>query len=485
MLGWLSERAKISPDKPAVVYEQQVWSYQQLNTLAESYAAALLSNGICPGERVGILMQNCVSYVGLIHAVLKVQAVLVPLNTRLTANELSRQIEDTQCKLVIVADTHNTTIPTTSQIITLSELEATKPPVQIAVSLFDLTKDSAVLFTSGTSGRPKGAVLSNYNLFYSAMASAYRLGTFPHDQWLCTLPLYHVGGLSIVVRACLYGISINLQSTFSLEMIDSTLSDAPITLVSLVPTMLYRLIQNGNAGQWSPTLRMILLGGAAASPELMALCAEKNLPVATTYGLTEATSQVATLLPPRSLKKAGSAGKPLLFTDVQIVNEKGKSLSPGNYGEILVKGPTVMRGYHNNPVANEVVFLDDYLRTGDIGYLDDEGDLWVAQRRSDLIITGGENVYPREVEQILNQHPAVHTASVVGIDDPEWGQIVAAMVVPKDDSHVPTTDLQDYCRKYLAGYKIPRQIRFVQMLPETASGKINRSQISRILENGK
>lgn len=483
MDDWLSERTQISPNKPAVIIGQQVWTYQQLNHSAETHAAALLSYGIQSGDRVGIWMPNCFAYVSLIHALRKVQAIIVPLNTRLLPNELTWQIENTQCKLVIVDDACDIPIQADTLVQTLSEFETATPPHSIHRHPFDIILDSAILFTSGTSGKPKGAVLTHQNFFYSALASAYRLGTLPSDQWLCTLPLYHVGGLSIVIRACLYGIAINLHPKFSLDAVDHTLSHTPITLISLVPTMLYRLLQNGHSEGWTPTLRMILLGGAAASNELMAWGAEKNLPIAATYGLTEACSQVATLPPPHSFEKIGSVGKPLLFTTVQIVDEVGAPCPTGIYGEILVKGQSVMHGYHNNPIANQAAFHNGYLRTGDVGYLDADGDLWVLQRRSDLIITGGENVYPIEVEQVLSQHSAVAAVAVVGVSDTEWGQSVAAMIVLRQDMITTPSALQNYCRQHLAAYKIPRHFQFVDHFPETASGKINRAQIVQLLES--
>src|SRR5690606_19213253 len=197
----------------------------------------------------------------------------------------------------------------------------------------------------------------------------------------------------------------------------------------------------------------------------------------TTYGLTEAASQVATMLPAGVRTKPGSVGRPLLFTQVRIVDEVGQAVPAGTPGQILVSGPTVMAGYDGDEAATQQVLRNGELHTGDLGYLDEEGDLWILQRRSDLIVRGGENVYPAEVEAVLRRHPAVAEACVVGIPDAEWGQRVAAMVVLENGREVTAGELEAHCRQHLAGYKLPRVWRFVATLPQTASGKISRRAV--------
>src|SRR5690606_31876585 len=207
----------------------------------------------------------------------------------------------------------------------------------------------AIVFTSGTTGQPKGAMLTYGNHFWSAMASAYRIGVLPGDRWLSILPLYHVGGLAVLFRSCLYGTAAVLQEGFEVEAVNRSLDEEAITLASLVPTMLYRLLPARSS--WPDTLRLVLLGGAAASPELVAQAAAAGVPVATTYGLTEASSQVATMLPEEVRRKPGSAGRPLLFNQVRIVDDSGAPLPAGEVGEIAVRGPAVMAGYYGEPEA--------------------------------------------------------------------------------------------------------------------------------------
>jgi O-succinylbenzoic acid--CoA ligase len=310
-----------------------------------------------------------------------------------------------------------------------------------------------------------------------------------------------VGGQAILFRSALYGTVVVLQQGFDPERINVSLDNDQITLVSLVPTMLHRLLETRT--HWPDALRLILLGGAAADPSLIhranslsafqpvSLSAlqpvsqsapQHSALIAPTYGLSEAASQVATILPSEAQTKPGTVGKPLLFTTIRIVDEQGQTLPTGTIGEVVIKGPTVMSGYWQNPQATAQTIRDGELFTGDLGYLDGDGDLWLVQRRSDLIVTGGENVYPAEVENILRQHPGVAAACVVGIPHPQWGQQVTALIVPQPGQALTPEQLIVFARHHLAGYKIPRHIQFTDKLPQTASGKIERHTVQKQLQ---
>jgi len=489
-VDFLTPRAMTTPDRPALVWGNRTLTYGALKTWARALEAQLARAGVTAGSRVAALLPKSPAAVAAIHAVAHLGAVLVPLNLRLTPEEMRAQIARSGA-------THVLATPSTAErahavveerrvtAIASEELGIAEDPVPLPSPFAIRNSPFAILFTSGTTGAPKAAVLTAANFYHSAVASVFRLGVLPDDRWLLTLPLYHVGGLSILFRSALYGIAVvlleNVEASFDPRWLYETLRRRHVTLVSLVPTMLHRLLEAVPEPP-PPSLRLVLLGGAAASPELLQRALARGYPVATTYGLTEATSQVATATPPEVRRKPGSVGRPLLHTRVRVVDGQGRTLPPGEVGEILVSGPTVFSGYDGDPRATRAALQDGWLHTGDLGYLDAEGDLWVVNRRSDLIVTGGENVYPAEVEAVLRQHPAVAEACVVGLDDAEWGQRVAAAVVLKPHADVTPQMLEDFCRQRLAGYKVPRRIRILPDLPRTASGKVQRPLVRERLQ---
>jgi o-succinylbenzoate---CoA ligase len=485
MENWLQARARATPERLALRHEGVDWSYAALAQLVERVAGGLAASGVWRGAHVGALLPNGTLYAAVAHALAHLGAVLVPLNTRLTAGELAWQLEAAEVSLLLCGQETAEAAAQAGALAAVERRQVEKlpacAPAPPAVEL-ELDEVQTIVFTSGTSGRPKGAMLTYGNHFWSAAASAYHLGVLPDDRWLSVLPLYHVGGLAVLFRSCLYGTTAVLQEGFDLEAVSRSLDEEGITIVSLVPTMLYRLLPA--RASWPERLRLVLLGGAAAPEELLQEASRAGVPVATTYGLTEASSQVATLLPEGVQRKPGSAGRPLLFGEVRIVDEAGAPLPAGQHGEVIVRGPTVMAGYYGEPEATARVLHDGWLHTGDIGYLDRDGDLWLVQRRSDVIVSGGENVYPAEVEAALREHPTVAAAAVVGLPDAEWGERVAALVVPAAGAQLDAAELLAFLRGRLAGYKLPRTLRIVEALPQTASGKIARAAVRELLLAG-
>lgn len=484
---WLRARAEASADALALVIEQRAFTFGELDALTSRLAGRLAAEGVTPGSHLGLLVNNSLAAVCAIFAATRLGAVLVPLNTRLSQAELAWQIERGDCDPLLCGEAfeavardaagarHVVTTPTESEAFE-SWLDGAAVALHAMPSHRALDALQAIVFTSGTTGFPKGAMITFANHLWSAIGSAFKLGVLPHDRWLACLPLFHVGGLAILFRSCLYGTAVILHDGFRTEAImESLMRDGP-TLVSLVPTMLHRLLEAGLNGAAS-SLRLVLLGGAAASPELLERATIAGLPVAVTYGLTEASSQVATSHPGETRDKPGCAGRPLLFTRVAVLDEEGQALPAGVPGEIAVSGPTVTAGYYRDAQATGARRRDGFWLTGDVGYLDADGALWVLNRRSDLIVTGGENVYPAEIERVLLTHPSVTSACVVGLPHPEWGEQVAALVVLAEDESINAADLRAYCRERLAGYKQPRFIAFADSLPLTGSGKIERRAV--------
>jgi O-succinylbenzoic acid--CoA ligase len=479
MQDWLAARAHATPNQIALIWRDHSYTYYQIEQLVQSTCAKYRSVGLSEGKYVAVLMPNGIDYVVTIHALSRLGCVLVPLNTRLTADEMHWQLQQVQAAMLLytsdTAEQANELEPNRMQVDVCS-----LPFAEYRYSEVDLDAVQAIVFTSGTTGKPKGAEITFGNHFYSAMGSAYRLGHHTDDRWLSVLPLYHVGGLAVIFRCTLYGITTVLHERFDIEAIQQSFDAHQVTMISLVPTMLYRMLETGV--RWPDSLRLVLLGGAAATPELLQRASDSGLPIAPTYGLTEASSQVATMLPHDLLAKPGSVGKPLLFSGVRIADDEGGAVAPGTVGEVVVSGPTLMRGYHQNADASEKTLRGGELYTGDMGYLDEDGDLWLVQRRSDLIVSGGENVYPAEVEAILLGHPAVGEVCVVGVDDPEWGQVVAAVVVPAAEQQLQPDDLVQYGREHLAGYKQPRRVLMIDALPQTASGKVQRRKVQELFK---
>lgn len=473
---WLKQRTRISPTHPALIFEGQVWDYAALDAWVNGLCHALQEAGLDDSGVAAVLLPNTPLHIATIHALARLGITMLPLNNRLTTDEMAWQLEDVGAKWVLVnADSLASVSPVDGLIlINLDELklEKTTPFQESTKQSTDL---QGIFYTSGTTGKPKGAGLSYANYYHSAMASAYRLGALEDDRWLLTMPLYHIGGQSIVFRACLYGITVVLQDGFDPDAVYRAIEEDGVTLISVVPTMLHRLLPIFKASGIPETLRVVLVGGAKAAQPLLEEALEIGLPIALTYGLTEATSQVATATPSVVRSKPGTVGKALFGTMIEVLNEEGTALPQDEIGEIVVSGPTVMAGYTANKEATEKALRGGKLFTGDLGYLDEDGDLWMVTRRSDLIVSGGENVYPAEVEAVLLKHPAVREVCVVGIEDEEWCEVVTAVIVSHEA--VSEESLTEFSREHLAGYKIPRQFYFIDVLPKTASGKIMRRAV--------
>jgi len=460
----------------------------------------------------------------------RVGAVVVPLNTRLTPAELAWQLGDGAVHFLITDEEfHGTAVEAARQTAAARQAAArqaaarqtvaarpsltlltvddeglpvtpagadTGTPEEAAPSTaplrerIDLAAVHSILYTSGTTGRPKGAQLTYGNHWWSAVASALNLGLRHDDRWLACLPLFHVAGLSILLRSVIYGIPAVVHPRFDPAAVNQAIERDGVTMVSVVAAMLQAMLEEQGDRPYPDHLRCILVGGGPVPRPLLEECARRGLPVVQTYGLTETASQVATLSPAHALDKLGSAGRPLLPNEIIIAGDEAApapempSLPPYQVGEIWVRGPTVTPGYFRRPQDTARAIQSGWLRTGDLGYFDEDGFLYVVDRRDDLIISGGENVYPAEVEAVLAAHPAVAQAGVAGIPHPRWGQVPAAAVVLRPGTQAAAGELKDFCAQRLARYKIPAHIIFVDELPRNAAGKLVRHQLARLLSQG-
>lgn len=476
-------RAAQTPDAPALEGAEGTWSFAGLADRACRAAGYLQATAAAGSSPIALLMHGDARFAAWFHAIALSGRPALPLNLRLTAGELVDQLEHARAACVLgEADDAR-----------LGEIRARLPnclviPAPLLDSLpsgcewsADGQDDGdallAVLYTSGTSGRPKGACLTWSNFTASARAAEDRLGATVRRRWLACMPLFHVGGLSILMRSVLFGGPVRLQPRFDPAAVSDALEGGDIAGISLVPTMLSRLLSYRGDRTAPRGLEVLLLGGAAAAPELVARALARGYPVCPTYGLTEATSQVATAAPPRAGVREPSPMLPLPGTEVRIVAD-GRDAGPEAEGEIVVRGATVMRGYLHDDEATARALRDGWLHTGDVGYLDAEGGLHVLDRRDDLVVSGGENVYPAEIEAVLLEHPAVEDAGVAGVPDADLGARVVAWVVVKPDCGASVESLQRHCRDRLAGFKQPREFRFVEALPRNAAGKLQRRRLT-------
>lgn len=421
MASWLHLAARRQPDRVAIEGPERTLTYAELDAAAISAASALTRLGA--PARVALALSRPEELLIALHGCILAGTAAVPVDLRLTEEERSQRLAG-------------------AELIVSEPLRGSAGPLQNCVAEDPVI---AVMHTSGTTAAAKPVALTYSNWQASALGSAVVLGLDQQERWLCPMPLVHVGGLSIPIRSTIYATTAVVHSRFDVEAVLNELRDPArrITLVSLVPTMLARLLDAGL--ERPPTLRWALLGGGPVPPALLERARLAGVPVAPTYGMTEACSQIATF------------GWPLPGVDLRIAD-----------GEVLVKGAIV---------ARDALADDGWLHTGDLGGFDERGRLQISGRISETIVSGGENVSPIEVEEVLKQHPAVADAGVFGRPDPEWGEAVVAVVVPQDAGAVGTAELREFCAARLAAFKVPKAVHFAGQLPRTQSGKLLRRQL--------
>ncbi|MBB6645977.1 AMP-binding protein [Halobellus ruber] len=513
MRDWLSYRAGIDPGRDALVDTTTDTSYtfDTVDTLVDDLAGRLASVGVDEGTHLGAVLRPCVEYVCLIHAAMRLGATLVPLDDRLTARELSAGMDAADVDTVVcdattedaVADavaaldveTDGDGSAASIPVATVDEVgtDGVDPlsavgPDPVRAASWSLEDTQLILFTSGTTGDPKPVRLTTGNLLASAAASVFRLGFDPDDRWLATLPLHHAGGISPILRMPIYGMTVVLREGFDAGATADDLDSYDATAVSVVPTMLRRMLDR--RGTLAESLRVVLLGGAPASTQLIERCRNYSVPVFPTYGMTETASQIATARPEEAFRAPESVGRPLFLTEVTVVDGAGDPLPAGEAGELVVDGPTVTPGYYGDREATEAAFGEFGLHTGDVGVRTASGSITVLNRLDDRIVTGGENVDPGSVADVLADHPDVADAAVVGVPDAEWGERVSALLVPEPgvappdsgsdgatDRHLDPEDVRAFARDRLAGYKLPKSIAVADELPRTASGTVDRAAV--------
>ena len=474
--------------RPALRMGDTVLTYEQLGDAAGRVAAELEARGVTPGDRVGMVLPDVLSFPIVYYGALLAGAAVVPMNPLLKAREIHYYLRDSGARLVVAAQEFARGAVEAAGAIGIKAVavDGVRPDALMAAHATGdpaaRTDDdlAAILYSSGTTGPPKGAELTHRNLSGNARTTAETLlEATPDDVIMGCLPLYHAFGLTCGLNASvLSGSSMTLLPRFNGAAVLSLIERDQVTLFEGVPTMFSRMLHAATAGDVDTTsVRVGVSGGAAMPIEVMRAFEEKfRCVVLEGYGLTE-TSPVVTFNRSAASRKAGSIGTPIADVEVRLVDDQGTDVSDGGIGEIAVRGPNVMKGYWGKPEETAKAIPDGWFRTGDLARQDVDGYYFIVDRKKDMIIRGGENIYPREIEEALYEHPAVAEVACVGIPHPDLGEEVGAAVVLKPGASVDPDELQAWVKARVAAYKYPRRVWLVESLPHGPTGKVLRRAI--------
>lgn len=468
MDNWILKQALISPAKLAVDDGQTRLTFTELKSRVKVTAGKLLASPAVKGERVAMMTRNSLAGYLMALAVLGTGKTIVWINWRLSDEEIGRQLADSQAAVCLVDDAlwrPDFRAPF-MKFSALRQIDA--QPHQL-VDQFNNADVASIMYTSGTTDAPKGVMQTFGNHFASAVSSSLNLGLTGHDEWLCAVPIFHISGFSIMMRGLIYGMTVRLVDHFNPVVVDRILTTEPISTISVVPYMLKKLLglrrEKGNV--YNVHFRCMLLGGGPIDLETLKDCRQLTIPVVQSYGMTETCSQIVALNDADADSRIGSVGKPLFLTQLKLA-EKNQ--------EVLLKTPALTVGYLNRPQAlSDKLTADGWYRTGDIGHFDSDGFLYIDGRIDDMIISGGENIFPDEIESVYLQRPDVDEIAVVGVDDSKWGQRPVAFVVGNQPISEP--ELIQFGRQRLAHYKVPKQFIQIDQLPMNAGGKVQRFKL--------
>jgi long-chain acyl-CoA synthetase len=496
----LGEARAAHPDKVLCHIGERSFSYTEVDEISGRIATSLRNLGVRRGDKVAVQLPNLPQFLFSYFGILKAGAVMVPLNPLLKAPEVRYHLQDSQARLLITFETfaeeaiqgardveglqtYVVNLPGNDQ-----RPEGTKhfDELYFADDTGDVEPTNAddtavIIYTSGTTGKPKGAELTHFQLFMNCTVAGELFEFRDDDVGLAVLPFFHVFGLSSVLNVTVrYGGSMVLLPRFDVKAIVDELAHHRCTIFSGVPTMYFALLEADTEGHDLSALRVGVSGGAAIPGEVIRSFEEKfpGVVVLEGYGLSE-TASTTTFNINAEQRKVLSIGKPIWGVSVKIMDEDGAELPPGsdNVGEIVIRGHNVMKGYYNKPEATAEALRDGWLHTGDLAYRDEDGYFFIVDRKKDLVIRGGYNVYPREIEEVLFDHPAVAAAAVIGKPDPRLGQEVLAFVVVKEGASVEPEEVIAHCKERLAAYKYPREVRIIDELPTGPTGKVLKKEL--------
>jgi fatty-acyl-CoA synthase len=492
---WLAKRRLKDPDKTAVVFGEETLSYRELADAADRVASVLWHRGIRQGDAVAYIGENSPQFLQVMFGAAQLGAMFVPVNTRLAAPEVQHVLVDSGARAVVLdAEFLERAMPGVeagriAQVIVTGEGLPEHPGLARLVAeapgghtIADVSLDdpAAIIYTSGTTGRPKGAVLSHGNLTWVALNCVVDYDVVSGDVSLMISPLFHVASLGMgALPVLLKGATLVLEKGFEPGRALSLIERHGITMLSGVPTT-YQLM--ADHPDWASTdlstLRKLTCGGSAVPTRILNAYEERGLSFSQGYGMTETSPGATSLAPSMTRRKQGSVGLPHFFTEVRITDEHGDVVPRGTVGEIEVAGPNVFLGYHGLPEATAAAFTaDGWYRSGDLGYLDPDGYLYISDRLKDMIISGGENIYPAEVENLIADIEGISGVAVVGVPDERWGEVPWAVVTLREGADVDTEKVRAHLDGLVARYKLPKNVVVVEDLPRTASGKIRKADL--------
>jgi fatty-acyl-CoA synthase len=490
LANWFCQRALCTPERKALHFEGRDWTYAEMQRAIEDCAAQLAALGIARGERVAFLGHNQPMFFFVMFGAARLGAIFVPLNFRLTGPELAFMIEDCAASVLVVDAQHRPVIePQCERLNSLKaflaaedEARWTPAPAPASESVRVGEDDVAmIMYTSGTTGRPKGAMITHGNIWWNNASSLLASDTLANDVTLTAAPVFHVGGLNVTTLATFQkGGLVVLHRGFDPGWALADIAAHKATTMFGVPAMFLFMAQHPTFAETDlSSIRVLIVGGAPCPLPLLKIYLARGVLMQQGYGLTEMAPAVSLLSPEYALTKVGSSGRPPMFVEAKIVDTSGATVeTPRIQGEILVRGPNRTPGYWNLPDATALAIdKDGWLHTGDAGYFDEDGFLTISDRIKDMIITGGENVYPAEVESALMRHPAIAEVAVIGEPNDQWGESVVAVAALKPGKSLTIESLREFAGDSLARYKLPGRLEIVSALPRNATGKILKYQL--------